>query len=202
MTHPACSAIHTRLAAFACEDQANDSPEDFPFMRFLASGALFGALLLSCSAFAQAPAASAPTPDALKAARGIVTQMQGDRANVLKVMSAPMIGLMQQMGIKEPDRAQVLVQEVVMPLLSAHYDELLDVQARAYATALTVADLQAISAFYATPAGHNLAVAQPTLAQAQVAGMTQWISTLAPELQTKLAQAIQTHGWGPAGKAK
>lgn len=171
-------------------------------MRFLASGALFGALLLSCSAFAQTPAAPAATPESLKAAREIVAQMQGDRATVLKVMSAPMVGLMQQMGIKEPDRAQVLVQEVVMPLLTAHYDELLDVQARAYAGALTLPDLQAISAFYKTPAGHNLAVAQPTLAQAQVAGMTQWMSALAPELQTKLAQAIQTHGWAPGGKAK
>ena len=170
-------------------------------MRFPTLSLIFCGLLLGASPVT-GQTNTAPTPAALKAARDTVAQMQGDRATVLKTMSAPMVSFMQQMGIREPDRAQVLVQEVVLPVLTSHYDELLDIQAKSYATVLSAADLQAISAFYASSAGRNLAAAQPTLAQAQLSGMTQWMGTVSPEMQTKLAQAIQAHGWGPGGKAK
>ena len=164
--------------------------------------------VLSCGALAQqgptakpAPAAT-PDPALLKVARETVAQMQGERTAVLGSRAAPMVGMMQQMGIKEPDRAQVLVQEVVMPTLLAHYDELLDVQARGYASALGKDDLQAIAAFYASPAGKHLVAAQPQLAQAQMTGMQQWMTSVMPEMQGKLTKAIQTHGWGPGGQAK
>lgn len=164
------------------------------------------ALLLSGPAFAQGsarPPAAAGMPDAaaMKAAREVVAKMQGDRATVLASMSGPMVGLVQQMGIREPDRAQVLVQEVLLPVMTAHYDDLLDVQARSFATVLSGPDLQSVSAFYDTPAGRSLAKAQPQLAQAQLTGMTQWMGALVPEIQTKLAQAVKTHGWDK-GQAK
>ncbi len=94
-------------------------------------------------------------------------QMQGDRTALLNAIATPMVGMMQQIGIKQQDQAQTLVQEVVMPTLTAHYDELLDIQARSFAAALGKDDLQAIAAFYATPAGKRLVTAQPQLAQAQ-----------------------------------
>ena len=154
-------------------------------------------------AFAQAPAkppASASAPDAatLKAAREVVAKMQGDRASVLASMGGPMVGLIQQMGVREPDRAQVLVQEVMLPVMTAHYDELLDVQARSFAGVLSGSDLQAVSAFYDTPAGKALAKAQPQLAQAQITGMTQWMGGLVPEIQSKMAQAVKARGWDKA----
>lgn len=61
--------------------------------------------------------------------------------------------------------------------------------------ALSEPELRAISAFYDTAAGKALVKAQPQLAQAQLAGMTQWMGGLAPEIQTKTAQAIKAHGW-------
>lgn len=160
-------------------------------------------LLLAGPAFAQAPAkpmapAGAPDPATLKAAREVVGKMQGDRGAVLASMGGPMVGLMQQMGVREPDRAQVMVQEVVLPVMTAHYDELLDVQARSFASVLSGADLQAVSAFYDTPAGRALAKAQPQLAQAQLTGMTQWMGGLVPEIQGKMTQAVKAHGWDKA----
>ena len=174
-------------------------------LKLLLAGLCLGALLPG-AAIAQ-PAtkpgsASAPDPATLKVARETVAQMQGDRAATLGAMSAPMVGMMQQMGIREPNRAQVLVEEVVMPTLSAHYDELLDVQARGYASALGKDDLQAISAFYASPAGKHLVAAQPQLAQAQLTGMQQWMGSVMPEMQGKLTKAIQVHGWTPGDQAK
>ncbi|MEH3144162.1 MAG: DUF2059 domain-containing protein [Methylobacterium frigidaeris] len=176
-------------------------------MTALAAGAaLF--TTIACGARAQAapppPAPAASTPDAatLKAAREVVALMQGDRTTTLNALSGPMTGMMQQMGIREPDRARVLVQEVVLPTLTTRYDDLLDIQARSFASVLGKDDLQAVATFYASPAGRRLAAAQPQLAQAQLTGVTQWMGQLMPELQAKVAQAVKTHGWGPDGKAK
>ncbi|KQP29839.1 hypothetical protein ASF49_14220 [Methylobacterium sp. Leaf104] len=173
--------------------------------RLLASLCL--GVVLPCAAMAQpAPAPTAPTavsdPATLKAAREVVMQMQGDRTALLSAIAAPMVGMMQQIGIKQQDQAQVLVQEVVMPTLTAHYDELLDIQARSFASVLGKDDLQAIATFYATPAGKRLVTAQPQLAQAQLAGTQQWMQSVMPEMQGKLAKAIQAHGWTTNGQPK
>jgi len=174
----------------------------------LVAGLALG-LLLSPQAFAQAapsldkpPASAAQDPATLKIAREVVAQMQGDRANTLNAMAAPMAGMMQQMGVKEPERAQVIVREAVLPMLTAHYDELLDIQARSFASVLTKDDLQAVGTFYASPAGRRLVAVQPQLAQAQMTGTTQWMQTLMPEMQTKIVQVINAHGWAPGGKPK
>lgn len=113
-----------------------------------------------------------------------------------------MVGLIQQIGVKEPERAQVLVQEVVMPVLTAHYDELLDIQAHGFAAALAKEDLETIGAFYASPAGQRLVAAQPQIAQAQITGMSQWMLSVTPELQGKLEEAIRAHGWSAGSPAK
>jgi hypothetical protein len=164
-------------------------------------------VVLPCSTMAQPapspnPTAVALDPATLKAAREVVTQMQGDRTALLNAIAAPMIGMMQQIGIKQQEQAQVLVQEVVMPTLTAHYDELLDIQARSFAGALGEDDLQAIATFYASPAGKRLVVAQPQLAQAQMAGTQQWMQSVMPEMQGKLTKAIQAHGWTVGGQTK
>jgi hypothetical protein len=164
-------------------------------------------VVLPCSTMAQPapspnPTAVALNPATLKAAREVVTQMQGDRTALLNAIAAPMIGMMQQIGIKQQEQAQVLVQEVVMPTLTAHYDELLDIQARSFAGALGKDDLQAIATFYASPAGQRLVVAQPQLAQAQMAGTQQWMQSVMPEMRGKLTKAIQAHGWTAGGQTK
>jgi hypothetical protein len=154
---------------------------------------LWCALSLSGYAFAQAPASVDSA--ALAAARDLVGKMQGDRSVVLQSMAAPMAGLVAQLGVKEPERAQVLVSEVILPTLSGRYDELIATQAQVYAANLALGDLQAAAAFYGSPAGKNFAAAQPKLAQAQVAAMTQFMTSVAPELQAKLSAAVQKHGW-------
>ena len=155
--------------------------------------ALPGAVLAQT---AQKPApAAAPDPALLKVARETVAQMQGDRAATLSSMAAPMVGMMQQMGVPQPDRAQVLVQEVVLPILSSRYDDLVAIQAKAYASVLSVDDMKGALAFYNTPAGQNLIRAQPQLAQLKLSGMTQWIGQLQPEMQSRIQQTIKARGW-------
>jgi hypothetical protein len=160
---------------------------------------------VSCTpALAQAPAKPAGVPqvsvdpERLAAAREVVTAAQGDRNAVLAAMKIPMVGMMQQMGLKEPDKAQIMVDEVVMPTLAAHFDELLSVQALAFAAVLSTEDLKAVAAFYSTPAGKNLVKAQPQMSQAMLTGMQQWLGALSPELKDKIAKAAQAHGWNGA----
>ncbi len=131
----------------------------------------------------------------LAAARDVITKMQPDRTALLASMAAPMVPLVQQMGVREPDRAQVLVKEVILPTLTANYDALLDSQAKSYASVLSVSDLKALAAFYDTPAGRSFVAAQPRLAQAQLASTTAWMQGIAPEMQAKLGTAIKAHGW-------
>jgi len=158
------------------------------------AGALALALVLpALPAFAQT--AASPSPEALKLAEQLVAKVGGERAATLQAISGPMVGMMQQMGIQQPDRAQALVQEAVMPVLSAHYNDLVQIEAKSYASVLSVTDLKAIVAFYDTPAGQSLIRAQPQLAQAKVTGMTQWMGTMQPELQAKIQQTLKTHGW-------
>ncbi|MFC7051329.1 DUF2059 domain-containing protein [Hansschlegelia quercus] len=106
-----------------------------------------------------------------------------------------MVGYVQQAGVPDREKANAVVREVVLPLMSDHYDELLAITAQSFAQALNPADLHAISAFYDTPAGRALLKAQPQLAQAQVNGISQWMARLAPELQAKVAATAKAHGW-------
>ncbi|GEP09101.1 DUF2059 domain-containing protein [Methylobacterium gnaphalii] len=166
-------------------------------MRSLVLAGLFSLGICLSPALAQpgAPPQVAADPERLAAAKEVVAAAQGDRAAVMAAMKTPMIGMMQQMGIKEADRAQVMVDEVVLPTLASHYDDLLSVQALAFAAVLSKEDLKAVAAFYGTPAGKNMVKAQPQLSQAMLTGMQQWIGSLAPELREKIAKAAQAHGW-------
>ena len=139
----------------------------------------------------------AQTTDAatLALAKQLVAKTAGDRDQVITSLSAPMVGFMQQMGINDPTKAKQLVDEAIMPLLREHYDELVDIQAKSYAQALTPDDLKATLAFYDTKAGQDLVRAQPALAQARVAGLTQWMGTLQPEMQARVAKIAKAHGW-------
>ncbi len=128
-------------------------------------------------------------------ARDMVAKTGGDRNTTLQSIGAPMVGFMQQIGVKDPQRAQVLVQEVVMPIVTEHYEGLVDLQARAYAQTLSIPDMQATLAFYDTPAGRDLIAAGPKLAQARVTSITQWMSGLQPEMMAKMQSVIKAHGW-------
>ncbi len=148
---------------------------------------------------APAPPAAQPQatvdPERLAAAREVAAAAQGDRAAVLAAMKTPMVAMMQQMGLRQADRAQILVDEVVMPTLAEHYDELISIQALAFAAVLSKADLVSVAAFYRTEAGRNLAKAQPQIAQALLVGIRQWMAAMTPELQRRIAAAAQAHGW-------
>ncbi len=164
------------------------------FFRPIRSVTLVLGFAVAASSFGPLPA-SAQDGASLAAAREVVAKMQPDRTALLASMAAPMVPLIQQMGVREAEKAQVLVQEVILPTLAANYAKLLDSQAKSYAAVLSIADLKGVAAFYDTPAGRNFVTAQPRLAQAQLAATTSWMQGIAPEMQAKLQQSIKAHGW-------
>ena len=137
----------------------------------------------------------ASSPEGLRLARELATLIEGDRKSVLRALGGPMIDMLQQMGVRQPDRALVLVEEVMLPVLSSRHDELLDIQAESYASVLKEDELRDALAFYNTPAGQSLIRVQPQLAQLKLTGMTRWISALRPELRSRIQQTVKTRGW-------
>ena len=140
-------------------------------------------------------AQTVPSPASLALARQLVTKIEPAPQQTIAQMTGPMVGMVQQMGIDKPDRAQALVHEALVPILEEHISGLIDRSAQAYAQVLSEADLKATIAFYDTPAGQDLIKAQPTLAQLRITGLTQWMATLQPEMQTKIAEVVKKHGW-------
>ena len=139
--------------------------------------------------------AAEPSADQIKLAREFLGRTNVDRASTLAAMRAPMIGMMQQIGITQPDRAQAVVQEAILPLVDKHFDDYLSIMAKNYASVLSADDLKAGIAFYDTTAGQHIIKLQPQLAQLQLAGTTQWMASMQPEMQARVMQVLQTHGW-------
>jgi len=161
------------------------------FMRFLYAACI--SICLSVPALAQTA-----TPESMSLAKQLIAKIEPNPQQTISQLGAPMVGMMQQMGIKDPERAQVIVREALMPMLSEHIGGLTDRAAAAYAETLSVEDLRAIIAFYDTKAGQDLIKAQPMLAQRRVQGMTAWMGEMQPEMQTKIAAVMKQHGWDKA----
>lgn len=155
------------------------------------------ALLLAClAAGLSGPVlAQTATPEATSLAKQLVAKIEPNPQQTIGQLGGPMVSMMQQMGIKNPEHAQALVREALLPLLSEHIGELVDRTAAAYAETLSVEDLKATIAFYDTKAGQDLIKAQPVLAQRRVQGLTAWMGGLQPEMRTRIAAVMKQHGW-------
>jgi hypothetical protein len=103
------------------------------------------------------------TADTLALARQLVEKIDPNPQHTVSAMSGPLVGMIQQMGIRQPDRAQALVQEALLPILNEHIADLSDLSVQAYAQVLTADDLKAILAFYNSKAGANLSLCNQNL---------------------------------------
>ncbi len=121
--------------------------------------------------------------------------MTDDPTSTIHGLSSSRTGLFRQLTVNHPDHAQVLVDEVLMPVMTNHFSDLVAIWATAYAAALRVESLKAAVAFYDSAAGRELLRAQPQLAQARFTGMTEWMSSLKLELRVRIQQTQEAHGW-------
>jgi hypothetical protein len=136
-----------------------------------------------------------PSAEALSLAKIFVAKTTNGDIASYNFLALPMSKLMHEMGVSGPDQSKAILREAIVPVLAKHSDELTDIQAKTAASVLSVDDLKAALAFYATPAGaHYLQVQQP-LRQLNLAALSQLFETLRPEFEAKTAEVMKAHGW-------
>jgi uncharacterized protein len=142
-----------------------------------------------------AAAAQTPSPDAMTAARGLVTTMKlSDQYKAL--LPAILLNLKPALVQDRPEIESDY--DAMMPMIAdaftPYYNAMVDNVAAVYASNFTLGELREIEAFYRQPAGQKLLEKTPSLAQ-QSNQVVQDVSRKAAEdLRTRLTEALRQKG--------
>jgi hypothetical protein len=139
--------------------------------------------------------AQTPSPDAMTAARGLVTTMKlSDQYKAL--LPAILLNLKPALVQDRPEIESDY--DAMMPMIAdafaPYYNAMVDSVAAVYASNFTLSELREIEAFYRQPAGQKLLEKTPSLAQ-QSNQVVQDVSRKAAEdLRTRLTEALRQKG--------
>ena len=141
------------------------------------------------------PAPAAPDPATLAAAEQLVRDTGGDAHvnKVLDMMRGVYVRMLQQHG-QDPDAAAKVVDEVLLPALRAHLPELQQQYAALYAMNASLADLQALHAFYRSPLGLKAIDLQDKMAPRIIVLTTDWARRITPEVLKAKADLLRQRG--------
>jgi hypothetical protein len=145
--------------------------------------------------FSVCASAQTPSPDAMTAARSLVTTMKlPDQYKALlpKILMTLRPALVQDRPEieRDYDAMMPMIEEAFKP----YYASMIDAIAAVYAGNFTVAEMGAIEAFYRQPAGQKLLEKSPALTQ-QTAQVGQDASRKAAEdLRVRLTEALRQKG--------
>jgi uncharacterized protein len=150
-----------------------------------------GALLFSISA----ASAQTPSPDAMTAARNLVTTMKlPDRYKEL--LPAILLGLRRTLTQDRPEieRDYDSMKPTVEAAFTPYYTAMLDDVAAIYANNFTVAEMREMETFLRRPVGQKYLEKTPALTQ-QINQVTQDASRkAADDLRTRLTEALRQKG--------
>ena len=154
-------------------------------------------LIVACLLLLPAPVARAesPTPDAMEAARSLVTTMKlADQYKAL--LPAILLGLKPALTQDRPEIERDY--EAMMPMIAdaftPYYASMVDGIAAIYAANFSAAELRDIEAFYRQPTGQKLLQRMPAINQ-QALAVGQEISRKAAEdLRQRLTEALRQRG--------
>jgi hypothetical protein len=140
-------------------------------------------------------AAQTPSPDAMTAARSLVTTMKlADQYKAL--LPAILLGLKPALTQDRPEieRDYDAMMPMVADAFTPYYSAMVDGAATVYANNFTVAELREIEAFYRQPVGQKLLAMSPAIAQ-QSAQVGQDVGRkAADDLRTRLTEALRQKG--------
>jgi hypothetical protein len=156
--------------------------------RFLAVACL---LLFSASV----SRAETPTPDAMAAARNLVTTMKlADQYKAL--LPAIMFGLRPALTQDRPEieRDYDAMMPAIADAFTPYYSEMIDGIATIYATNFTVAELHEIEAFYRQPVGQKMLEKLPAISQQALAVGQEIGRKAADDLRQRLTEALRQKG--------
>jgi hypothetical protein len=150
-----------------------------------------GALLFSISA----ASAQTPSPDAMTAARSLVTTMKlPDQYKAL--LPAILLGLRRTLTQDRPEieRDYDAMKPTVEAAFTPYYTAMLDDVAAIYANNFTVAEMREMETFFRRPVGQKYLEKAPPIAQ-QINQVTQDASRkAADDLRTRLTEALRQKG--------
>ncbi|GAN76288.1 DUF2059 domain-containing protein [Acidisphaera rubrifaciens] len=144
--------------------------------------ALLGAACIVLPLQAAVPAghaAAAPGDDAaarLRVAQDIVRRngFADAYAQTLDLMRATLAQKVMRMTNRSKPEAEGIVDNILLPALRAHVDELRDAMADIYADDFTLDELRQVRAFYQTAVGHKVAQVYPDMMIRMAAAQHAW----------------------------
>jgi hypothetical protein len=159
------------------------------------------ALLLAAPAMAQttpnpAPPAATDLDARLDAARRLmeVTGAMGMARQVMDGLEAQLIQLIASANPGKEALVNSLVTELLMPEFRARVGELEQPSLRIYAGAFTLAEMEELIGFYATPIGRKVLAVTPTISQQSAALGMAWGQRVAQDALAKHERAIRDRG--------
>jgi uncharacterized protein len=158
------------------------------------SRTLVAGLTVFLLAAGPAPAQS-PAPDAMTAARELVTTMR--TADQFKAIMPVIIQNLKPAIVQNrPEVARDL--DAVMPLMlegmSARVNEIVDEITALYARTFSVEELNAITAFYRSPVGQKFLLKLPAITQESMVIGQKFGQSVASEMQERIVEELRKRG--------
>jgi hypothetical protein len=150
-----------------------------------------GMLLVSISA----ASAQTPSPDAMTAARSLVTTMKlADQYKAL--LPAILLTLKPALTQDRPEieRDYEAMTPMIVDAFTPYYNAMVDSVAKVYANNFTVGELREIEAFYRQPVGQKLLEKSPALAQQSSQVGQDSSRKAADDLRARLTEALRQKG--------
>jgi len=160
-------------------------------MRFPIIIAALAATLL----FAAPSRAEQPSPEALAAARDLVTAIKA--TDYLKSMLPSIIQTMKPavvQGRPAVEKDYDAITPLMLDVFNTRLAELTDLVARVYALNFTADELRTIQAFYQTPTGQKVREKMPLVSQQSMMIGQQWGKTLSGELRARIVEELRKRG--------
>jgi len=160
-------------------------------MRFPIIIAALAATLL----FAAPSRAEQPSPEALAAARDLMTAIKA--TDYLKSMLPSIIQTLKPavvQGRPAVEKDYDAITPLMLDVFNTRLAELTDLVARVYALNFTADELRTIQAFYQTPTGQKVREKMPLVSQQSMMIGQQWGKTLSGELRARIVEELRKRG--------
>ncbi len=145
--------------------------------------------------FATPSRAEQPSPEALAAARELITSIKA--TDYLKALLPSIIQTLKPavvQGRPAVEKDYDAITPMMLDIANAHLSEIADLVARVYAVNFTAGELREIQAFYQTPTGQKVREKMPVVTQESMILGQQWGKTLAAELRARIVEELRKRG--------
>jgi hypothetical protein len=147
-------------------------------------------LLVSGPAFAQSP-----PPDAVAAARELVTTIKGaDQFKALMPIILKNLKPAIVQGRPEVDRDYDAIMPILLEGMAARVNEIIDEVTAIYARNFTADELREVAAFYRGPTGQKFLQKQPVILQDSMAIGQKFGQSVAAEMQNRIVEELRKRG--------